>query len=114
MPAQYWVRRVYSPRAHRGETSFFAVKPGAGVELVGYEDSRTRFIGEGSLVAPTGCEPFRHRKLDDQGKLWPFYRAWSTHAADDPTGEKSFVEAVGTTPKDADAAWQTWLGALHR
>ena len=65
-------RLLRSARAHRGETSFFAVRPGAGVELVGYEDSRTRFIGEGSLSAPTGCEPMRCRKLDDQGKLWPF------------------------------------------
>ena len=65
-------RLLRSKRADRGETSFFAVKPGAGVELVGYEDSRTRFLGEGSLSRPTGCEPMRWRQLDDQGKLWPF------------------------------------------
>ena len=65
-------RLLRSSRADRGEISFFAVKPVAGVELVGYEDSRTRFIGEGSLSAPTGCEPMRCRKLDDQGKLWTF------------------------------------------
>ena len=65
-------RLLRSKRAERGETSFFAVKPGAGVELVGYEDSRTRFLGEGSLAKPTGCEPMRWRQLDDQGKLWTF------------------------------------------
>ena len=65
-------RLLRSARADRGETSFFAVKPGAGVELVGYEDSRTRFLGEGSMAAPTGCGPWRWRKLDDQGKLWTF------------------------------------------
>ena len=65
-------RLLRSSRADRGEISFFAVKPVAGVELVGYEDSRTRFIGEGSLSAPTGCESMRSRKLDDQGKLWTF------------------------------------------
>ena len=43
-------RLLRSARADRGETSFFAVKPGAGAELVGYEDSRTRFLGEGSLM----------------------------------------------------------------
>ena len=65
-------RLLRSARADRGETSFFAVKPGAGAELVGYEDSRIRFIGEGSLMKPTGCERWRWRKLDDEGKLWPF------------------------------------------
>ncbi len=65
-------RLLRSARASRGETSFFAVKPGVGAELVGYEDSRTRFLGEGSLANPTGCEPWRWRKLDDEGKLWTF------------------------------------------
>jgi cyclic beta-1,2-glucan glucanotransferase len=65
-------RLLRSARADRGETSFFAVKPDLGVELVGYEDSRIRFIGEGSLRKPTGCERWRWRKLDDEGKLWPF------------------------------------------
>ncbi len=41
-------RLLRSARADRGETAFFAVKPGVGAELVGYEDSRTRFLGEGS------------------------------------------------------------------
>ena len=65
-------RLLRSARADRGETSFFAVKPGAGAQLVGYEDSRSRFLGEGSFARPTGCEPFRPRKLDDEGKLWTF------------------------------------------
>ncbi|HEY1781856.1 MAG TPA: glycosyl transferase family 36 [Roseiarcus sp.] len=65
-------RLLRSSRAGRGETSFFAVRPGLNAELVGYEDSRIRFIGEGSLLKPTGCEPWRWRKLADEGKLWPF------------------------------------------
>ncbi len=65
-------RLLRSARADRGETAFFAVKPGEGAELVGYEDSRTRFLGEGSLANPTGCERWRWRKLDDEGKLWTF------------------------------------------
>ncbi len=65
-------RLLRSARADRGETSFFAVRSGAGAQLVGYEDSRTRFLGEGSLARPTGCEPWRWRKLDDEGKLWTF------------------------------------------
>ncbi len=65
-------RLLRSARADRGETAFFAVKPGLGTDLVGYEDSRIRFIGEGSLLRPTGCEPWRWRKLDDEGKVWTF------------------------------------------
>jgi cyclic beta-1,2-glucan synthetase len=65
-------RLLRSARADRGETAFFAVRLGAGTELVGYEDSRIRFIGEGSLLKPTGCEPWRWRKLDDEGKVWTF------------------------------------------
>jgi cyclic beta-1,2-glucan synthetase len=65
-------RLLRSARADRGETSFFSVKPGLGTRLLGYEDSRTRFLGDGSLAKPTGCEPMRWRKLDDQGKLWTF------------------------------------------
>ena len=75
-----------------------------------FDDSRVHDHARSAYAAAR----FACQYLDEQGKLWPFYRAWSTHAVDDPTGEKSFVEAVGTTPKDADAAWQTWLGALHR
>ena len=65
-------RLLRSARSDRGETAFFAVKPGPGAELVGYEDSRIRFIGEGSLIKPTGCERWRWRKLNNEGKLWPF------------------------------------------
>ncbi len=59
-----------APTAARRRSS--RSSPGAGAELVGYEDSRTRFLGEGSLASPTGCEPWRWRKLDDEGKLWTF------------------------------------------
>ena len=65
-------RLLRSARADRGETTFVAVDPGPGARLIGYEDSRTRFIGEGSLARPTGCEPWRARKTDDEGKLWTF------------------------------------------
>ncbi|HEY8091920.1 MAG TPA: hypothetical protein VIF09_28860 [Polyangiaceae bacterium] len=75
-----------------------------------FDDSRAHDHARSAYAASR----FACQYLDEQGKLWPFYRAWSTHAADDATGEKSFVETVGTTPKDADAAWQAWLGALHR
>jgi cyclic beta-1,2-glucan synthetase len=66
-------RLLRSPRAGRHEMAFFAVRPGSeGVRLIGYEDSRARFIGEGSLSHPTGVGAGRSRKIDDEGKLWSF------------------------------------------
>jgi cyclic beta-1,2-glucan synthetase len=88
-------RLLRSARADRGEASFFAVKPGSGVELVGYEDSRIRFIGEGSLIKPTGCEPWRWRKLNDEGKVWPFDPAASfTLEATLPPGATAEAEFI--------------------
>ncbi|MGO8834061.1 MAG: GH36-type glycosyl hydrolase domain-containing protein [Roseiarcus sp.] len=66
-------RLLRSPRAGRSEMAFFAARPlSPGVRLVGYEDSRARFIGEGSLANPTGIGAGRARKTDDEGKLWSF------------------------------------------
>ncbi len=66
-------RLLRSKRAGRSEMGFFAARPLTdGVKLVGYEDSRTRFIGEGSLLKPQGLDQTRPRPLDDQGKLWTF------------------------------------------
>ncbi len=101
-------RLLRSARAHRGETSFFAVKPGAGVSLVGYEDSRTRFLGEGSLAAPTGCEPFRSRKLDDEGKLWSFDPAASfTLEVELAAGGRADAEFV--VGRSDNAVWASQL-----
>jgi cyclic beta-1,2-glucan synthetase len=105
-------RLLRSVRAGRGETSFFAVRPGAGAELVGYEDSRIRFIGEGSLLKPTGCEPWRWRKLDDEGKLWPFDPAASftveTTLAPGGAAEAEFI--VG---RSDNAVWASELIATR-
>ena len=101
-------RLLRSARAGRGEIAFFAVKPGPGAELVGYEDSRIRFIGEGSLMKPTGCERWRWRKLDDEGKLWPF----------DPSASFT-IEATLAPGETADAEFivgrsdnAVWAGEL--
>ena len=101
-------RLLRSARADRGETAFFAVKPGSGAELVGYEDSRIRFIGEGSLVKPTGCERWRWRKLDDEGKLWPFDPAASfTVEATLAPGETAEAEFIVGRSDNA-----VWAGEL--
>ena len=101
-------RLLRSPRAFRGEVAFFAVKPGAGVELLGYEDSRTRFLGEGSLTEPTGCEPWRWRKLDDQGKLWTFDPAASfTLEATIPANGEVEIEYIAG--RSDNAVWASEL-----
>src|SRR6202453_4014601 len=101
-------RLLRSARADRGEAAFFAVKPGPGAELVGYEDSRIRFIGEGSLIKPTGCERWRWRKLDNEGKLWPFDPAASftleATLAPGETAEAEFIVGRSDNP--------VWAGEL--
>ena len=105
-------RLLRSARAERGETSFFAVKPGVGCRLSGYEDSRTRFLGEGSLARPTGCEPQRPRKLDDEGKLWTFDPAasFTLEVALDPYGAADAEFVIG---RSDNAVWAAELVA-HR
>ncbi|MBV9288183.1 MAG: hypothetical protein JO288_10225 [Hyphomicrobiales bacterium] len=101
-------RLLRSPRADRGETSFFAVRPGAGTELVGYEDSRTRFLGAGSLANPAGCERWHWRKLDDEGKLWTFDPAasFTLEASLSPHGSAEAEFIVGRSDNNV------WAGAL--
>ncbi len=101
-------RLLRSARAGRGETSFFAVKPGPGAKLIGYEDSRTRFLGEGSLIAPTGCEPFRSRKLDDQGKLWTFDPA-ASFTLDIPLEANGVEDAEFIIGRADNAVWAAEL-----
>ena len=105
-------RLLRSGRADRGETAFFAVKPGAGTDLVGYEDSRIRFIGEGSLSRPTGCEPWRWRKLDDEGKVWTFDPAasFTLEATLAPGGSAEAEFIVG---RSDNAVWASELVAAR-
>jgi cyclic beta-1,2-glucan synthetase len=103
-------RLLRSARADRGETALFAVKPGQGCRLVGYEDSRTRFLGEGSLAKPTGCEPWRARKLDDEGKLWTFDPAASFTLAVDLEAD-GVAEAEFIIGRSDNAVWAAELVA---
>ena len=52
--------------------------------------------------------------LDQRGKLWPFYRRFREHHAEDPTGAESFsvVVVVGKTPAKANAEWIGWVKRL--
>jgi len=43
-----------------------------GVRLVGYEDSRARFLGTGGIAAPAGLAPGAARPADEAGLLYTF------------------------------------------
>ena len=101
-------RLLRSARADRGEVAFFAVKPGAGTELVGYEDSRTRFLGEGSLARPIGCEPWRWRKLDDEGKVWTFDPA-ASFSLETTLEANGSAEAEFIVGRSDNAVWASEL-----
>jgi hypothetical protein len=50
--------------------------------------------------------------MEQQKKLWPFYRAWRDGFAQDPSGERAFVAVMGETPTDADRRFAQWVRAL--
>lgn len=50
--------------------------------------------------------------LDQQGKLWEFYRRYRDHHAEDPSGAAAFAAVVGKTPAEADASWSSWVKRL--
>lgn len=49
------------------------------------------------------------RYLDGRHQLWTFYHRWREGILDDPTGEKSFVAVVGSTPAVVTETWLQWL-----
>jgi cyclic beta-1,2-glucan synthetase len=100
-------RLLRSPRAGRYEMAFFAARPASpGVRLIGYEDSRARFIGEGSLANPTGAGEGRFRKPDDEGKLWTFDPAASLTLEVElrPNGAAEIEFIAGRADNEREAA----------
>ena len=67
-------RLLRDPKTYRmsHETCFHAAKLGAGAELLGYDDSRTRFIGPGGIRDPRGLAAEHRRAPDDEGSLYTF------------------------------------------
>ncbi len=67
-------RLLRDPATHRmsHETVFHAARLGDDARLLGYEDSRTRFIGPGGLRDPRGLGPEGRRAVDDEGSLYTF------------------------------------------
>jgi hypothetical protein len=50
--------------------------------------------------------------LDQQGKLWDFYRQFRDHRDTDPDGTLAFAAVMGKTPAEANAAWVSWVKRL--
>jgi len=50
--------------------------------------------------------------LDEQGKLWPFYRGWRDGYQNDKSGALAFARATGMTPAEATTKFTRWLRAL--
>ena len=76
--------------------------------MSGTKICRTRFLGEGSLARPTGCEPWRWRKLDDEGKVWTFDPAasFSLEASLEANGSAEAEFIVG---RSDNAVWASEL-----
>ncbi|MGI3903169.1 MAG: GH36-type glycosyl hydrolase domain-containing protein [Janthinobacterium lividum] len=101
-------RLLRDPVSHRmsHETVFHAVKAGGEVTLLGYEDSRTRFIGPGGLADPRGLGPEGRRSTDDEGSLYTFDPAASLTVAVDlpPKGRVDILFVTGRARNEWDAA----------
>ncbi|MBC7161308.1 MAG: glycosyl transferase family 36 [Immundisolibacter sp.] len=89
-----------------GETAFHAVAAdGQAVRLVGYEDSRGRFVGAGGIAHPDGLAAGAPRRPDDQGLLYAFDPAFSlTVEVSVPPRGKAQVRFVTGFAPDAAAA----------
>jgi hypothetical protein len=52
------------------------------------------------------------RWLDEQGQLWPFYKAWRAAGAARvaaPLGRAVFEQVTGETPEAAETRWEKWV-----
>ena len=90
-----------------GETAFHAVATDhQAVRLVGYEDSRGRFVGAGGLAHPDGLAADAPREAHDQGLLYPFDPAFSltVEVAVPARGQTRVRFITGFAPDAAAAA----------
>ena len=119
-------------RNHAGRMShevvFHAVKlAGPSATLIGYEDSRTRFLGQGGVRNPAGLASDAPRRPDDQGSLYTFDPAASLtvevqlapkasvaldyvtgHASDETAAADLVARSVGVDPMSPAAFWHIW------
>ena len=110
------------------EVVFHAVNlASSGGKVVGYEDSRTRFLGQGGIRDPQGLKPDASRRPDDEGALYTFDPAASLtvaleiaaggsveltyvtgHATDEQQGAGLVARLVGVPPLSEAAFRQAW------
>jgi cyclic beta-1,2-glucan synthetase len=116
-------------RRMSSEVAFHAARTDAKARLIGYEDSRTRFIGAGSLREPQGLDEGRPRNPEDEGVLYTFDPAASlTLAVDLEAGEtvevsfftgharneRAAAELIARLTGAAELTKDEWEGALRR
>ncbi len=88
------------------EIMFHAVRLAPGATVVGYEDSKTRFVGHDGLRAPHGLALDRPREAADEGSLYTFDPAASLTVAIDlpPSGTCALTFVTGWGRDEAHAA----------
>jgi hypothetical protein len=79
-----------------------------GIEFRAISDDRESVDKERNLLHCAVARAFA-AWMDEQEKLWPFYRAWRDGFAADPTGEKAFAVVMGASPEVANARWLAWV-----
>ncbi len=88
------------------EIYFHAVRTGDGARLTGYEDSRTRFLGQTGIRDPQGLAETAPRQIDDEGSLYTFDPAASLTVAIDlpPGGQCELLFVTGRANDEQHAA----------
>jgi cyclic beta-1,2-glucan synthetase len=85
--------------------AFHALRPSDGATLLGYEDSRRRFVGQGSETTPDALAPNAQRMRTDFGMLTTFdpMAALSVRVALAPRGASTldFIDGFGETITEA-------------
>ena len=102
----------------RRDIAFHAVQSDESgrVRLVGYEDSRSLFIGSGTLRSPDAIENSDMRALDDEGLGYSFDPAASLQLHVDLPAEGSvevrFADGYATSEHEAAALISKYLGTV--
>jgi len=99
-------RLLHATRGSTGtDVAFHAVASVFGVHLAGYEDSRARFLGNGTLAAPAAFAGTEPRAPDDEGLLYTFDPVASlrlqVELGASATIEIRFVDGYATDPMSA-------------
>ncbi|HMR30774.1 MAG TPA: hypothetical protein PKA13_08820 [Geminicoccaceae bacterium] len=94
------------------EVAFHAVRTGDGVELLGYEDSRPCFIGDGTLRDPLALRTHRLRDPADEGLLYAFDPVAALRVGVElpAAGEVEVLFVDGLAPGTDDAA--RWIASI--